>query len=146
MQIQGVNTINNNYNTNFGAKFYVNEALRELRDASQSDRALLRLARRFKRRHRGHEIIIDSYSREVLDSSVKHVVEFHNMHNNEYGCYRDLRKDKDRRHFDMKNFLRYLIRDDGVMFFSRLDDKIDHNLTGSKRSIRYLIKTRNSEQ
>jgi hypothetical protein len=133
MQVQ---TINNTNNTNFGASFKPNKALEELYNHSNIDKKTVRLARRFARKHQGQEIVINNFVRERDWKSDDMVYSFdlQNLSNH----LATQMSYSEHWNFNINKFLGDLLK---MKWFFSLgkQDKVEHYLTGTKKSINKLL-------
>jgi len=134
MKVQAIN--NNNSNTNFGAYFKPNKALEELYNHSVIDKKTVRLARRFARKHKGQEIVINNFvrARDCKSDDIVYSFDLQNLSNH----VTTQMSYSEHWNFNINKFLGNLLK---MKWFFSLgkQDKVEHYLTGTKKTIDKLL-------
>lgn len=125
--------VNHIDNTSFGMHFTPNAELKELYKHCSIDKTTLRLARRLARKHKGQEVRIENFVREYKSNKSVYSFTLHNLSN-------DVLTDMSFKgyKFDINKFLKKLIDWNGFFYLVK-EDKVQHYLTGTKKTLNSLI-------
>lgn len=126
--------VNHVDNTSFGMHFTPNKELEKLYKRSSINKKTLRLAHRLARKHKGQEVRIEDFVHDY--KSGKEVINSFKLHNLSNSVITEFSFKG--YSFDINGFLKKLIKWNGFFYLSKAD-KIQHYLTGTKKTLNNLI-------
>ena len=138
--------VNHVDNTRFGMKFTPNEGLAEMLRYSRDEikRKTVRLSRRLARKYKGQEVSIENFKvdkglnytfsfdlKNLSSGTIYHNLQYAGINSSYYGWSKS--------RFDINRFLRDCRKLRGLFYLGPAD-KLEHNLTGTKKLLKNLLK------